>query len=319
MNEHSVPFWAMEQQKLLMGCMEVFNRARGERTFIGENLSGTIVPETITPREMAELTIHIPRTYFDTLGTRLDESDKKKLILGLIQGFYYSDRSKIAQAGGATFFAGMLQGISPPDMDNLIVPRADGNGWDVKLVTINHNPVRQLKFPNDSSEYLRLYIPGIPLLGQELAEVSKQLIAGGMVELVDGGGTIVTDDFSGATSVRLPIGRFARYQPNDTPIEISSLNPRNRDQFDRDIGLIWADEPTSDLPPTAQMFIGETRQSIRMPSGYAGVIVQGVEDDGGYYHQHSTLIDPGFEGTIRTEHTTHGGKPTHIDLNIYKV
>lgn len=319
MNEHSVHLWAMEQQNLLMGCREVFNKARGERTFIGENLSGIIVPETVNPGEIAELTLHIPSTYFNTLNTQLGESDTKKLILDLIQGFHYSDRSKIAQAGGATFFAGMLQGISPPDLDNLIVPRADGNGWDIRLVLTNYNPVRQLRFPNGPSEYLRLYIPGIPLLGQELAEVSKQLIPGGMVELVDGGGTIVTDDVSGATSVRLPIGRFAQYQPNDTPIEISSLNPRDRDQLDRDIGLIWADEPPSDLLPSAQMLVGETRRSIRMPSGYAGVIVQGVEDGGGYYHQHSTLIDPGFEGTIRTEHTTHGGKPTHIDLNIYKV
>ncbi|MBP6994258.1 hypothetical protein KBB12_03380 [Candidatus Woesebacteria bacterium] len=317
------PEWTRSQRPLLTQCAEVLSKSRNEATFIGPDIEGTISPACLEPGQGGVVTLRIPDTYFSTLPSGPTEEEMPLLILALLAGGLYSDRSRIAQAGGATSFAGLSQGQIPKPIGEIVIPSADGSAWEVQVNMTNYNPVRAMQFPESNFEYLRLLIPGSAVRGPELYNVASEMSVGAECEVLDKNGSVTTDANS-AYCIRIAIAQFAEYEANESPINVSLLDSGNRTELDEGIGLNWeknTNQSTKLSVDTSEvrMVIGSTGGSVKMPRGYIGRIVSGMEP-GELTHQRSTLVDSEYEGDIRTEHTVRGdGRPKYIELTIYKV
>lgn len=325
MQEQSVAQdWIELQRNTQVRCAEVLSKIRSETTFIGADIKGNIEPGRLEPGTTGMITLKIPQYYFSSLPQTLTDEEIQYLIHALLSAGLYSDRSRIAQAGGATSFASLSQEHTPEPISEIVTRSADGSAWEVQVNMTNYNPVRAMQFPDSNFEYLRLFVPGSAVRGSELLNVASKMSANTRCEVVDENDSVTTDPNS-AYCVRIPIAEFAEYEANENPIDVALLDTRNRTELDEGIGLNWGKKVSqTNRPPVdtsqVRMIIGTTGSPVKMPNGYIGRIVTGIEPDE-LTHQRSTLVDSGYEGEdIRTEHTVRGDdRPKYIELTIYKV
>jgi hypothetical protein len=301
---------------------EIFNRMRQNGTFIGADIMGYPDVSILQPGELTTITLQFPQDYFPPIEPPLNREETSLLISNLLMSSQYADRSKIAQAGGVSGLA--IHEKRPADSTRKFegITRSTDAGFEAEITFQNLNPVRALQLPPAGFEYIRFFIPGKSESDETVYSIAQTLAIDSADQKyirVEGGkskDTAVTRP----ASIEIDIRNLARYKQISEPISVVSLDAKNRKILDGQIGIDW-DVPQEDLVNTtnnANMIIGETC-GVNIPEGYVGVVILGRES--GYEHQHSTILDAGFSGPIRTEHRILPGSPLpkSIHIFLYKV
>lgn len=298
---------------------EIFNRMRQNGTFVGADIIGYPDVSILQPGESTTITLQFPKEYFPPIDPPLNREETSLLISNLLMFSQYADRSKIAQAGGVSGLA--IHEKRPADFTRKFEGITSGTdaGFEAEITIQNLNPVRALQLPPAGFAYIRLFILGKSESDETVNTIAQALAvdtADQKYIRVEGGNSVDTNP----ARIEIDIQRFARYKKNNEPISVVSLDAKNRKILDGQIGIDW-DVPQEDLVNTtnnANMIIGETC-GVNIPEGYVGVVILGRES--GYEHQHSTILDAGFSGPIRTEHRILPGSPLpkSIHIFLYKV